>query len=135
MTPDSSVIVAAFGSWHIAHAQAIEAIKEADTLVAHAEIEAYSVLTRLPPPHRAPADIAADYLVRQFSGKRVTLSQHSQRRFVSLMAEYGISGGAVYDALIALTAGEHGLTLLTGDTRAMGTYRRIGVQFQNLQHA
>ena len=40
-----------------------------------------------------------------------------------------ISGGAVYDALIAATVDEGGGTLLTRDRRALPVYERIGVAY------
>jgi predicted nucleic acid-binding protein len=49
---------------------------------------------------------------------------------VGHMAEHGISGGATYDALVALTAAEHELELVTRDRRAEVTYRRLGVRYR-----
>jgi predicted nucleic acid-binding protein len=37
-----------------------------------------------------------------------------------------IAGGAVYDALVALAAAEHGADLATRDARAKDTYDRVG---------
>jgi predicted nucleic acid-binding protein len=132
LTPDTSVIVAAFASWHPAHADCVAAIREVDTLVAHAELEAYSVLTRLPPPHRVPSATAAEYLRRQFSGDRLVLDDTNRRRLVTRLSESGIAGGATYDALIAITANEHDLTLLTRDARAGATYRATGARFRHV---
>jgi hypothetical protein len=41
-----------------------------------------------------------------------------------------IVGGAVYDALVALTAREAGAELLTLDERAVRTYELLGIDFQ-----
>jgi hypothetical protein len=70
VTPDSSVVVAAFASWNEHHPQAIEALAEHDVedLVAHAELESYSVLTRLPEPFRAAPELVAEYLHEDFPG-------------------------------------------------------------------
>jgi toxin FitB len=46
------------------------------------------------------------------------------------LAAAGISGGATYDGLIALTALEHDLELLSRDRRAARTYRALGARFQ-----
>jgi predicted nucleic acid-binding protein len=46
------------------------------------------------------------------------------------MAELGIAGGAVYDALVAATAAEHGITLATRDRRAADTYRSLDIDFE-----
>ncbi|MCL2782255.1 MAG: VapC toxin family PIN domain ribonuclease, partial [Actinomycetia bacterium] len=43
------------------------------------------------------------------------------------LAECGISGGAVYDALVGLAAREHRIPLATRDARARGTYGLLGV--------
>ncbi|GAB3914246.1 hypothetical protein GCM10011575_18120 [Microlunatus endophyticus] len=51
---DTSVIVAAFAGWHQDHASAAAELRQRPRVVAHALLEAYSVLTRLPGPHRAP---------------------------------------------------------------------------------
>ncbi|MGH2853907.1 MAG: hypothetical protein ACRDLF_06920, partial [Solirubrobacteraceae bacterium] len=53
VTPDSSVVIAAFASWNRHHEAAVEALGDARDLVAHVELESYSVLTRLPEPFRA----------------------------------------------------------------------------------
>lgn len=41
-----------------------------------------------------------------------------------------ISGGAIYDALIAETAKRAGATLLTRDRRAVSTYERLAVRYE-----
>lgn len=46
------------------------------------------------------------------------------------LAELGVIGGAVYDALIATTAVSHGCELLTCDERAVPTYERVGCDFR-----
>ena len=42
--------------------------------------------------------------------------------------QHGIAGGAVYDALVALAAREHGAALATRDARARGTQDAVGVE-------
>ena len=42
----------------------------------------------------------------------------------------GIAGGAVYDALVAAAAAEHGITLATRDRRAADTYRVLDIDFE-----
>jgi predicted nucleic acid-binding protein len=51
---------------------------------------------------------------------------------VSEIHRRGVSGGAVYDALIALTAAEHEAELLSLDGRAEATYRRCGANYRLL---
>jgi toxin FitB len=96
------------------------------TLTGHALAETYSVLTRLPGDARlAPAD-AARLLTARFSPPLV-LSSARARKLPGTLARLGIAGGAVYDALVALAAREHGAALATRDARARGTYDALGV--------
>ena len=61
-TVDTSVLVAAFGSWHMSHQVARRALGNAFVPIAHTLLEAYSTLTRMPAPVRVtPAD-ALTYL-------------------------------------------------------------------------
>lgn len=128
MTPDSSVVIAAFASWNDHHEAAIKALGETRDLVAHAELESYSVLTRLPEPFRAEPALVAEYLREDFPGERMTLPEPERRELVGRLAGLSIAGGAVYDALVASTAAHHGHRLLSCDTRAMPTYKRLGVE-------
>jgi predicted nucleic acid-binding protein len=50
---DTSVIVAAFSEWHEFHVLALEACHGDPHVPAHAYMETYSVLTRMPDPFRA----------------------------------------------------------------------------------
>jgi predicted nucleic acid-binding protein len=96
-------------------------------LSGHALAETYSVLTRLPGDARlAPAD-AARLLNARFSSPLV-LSSSRARKLPDTLSRLGIAGGAVYDALVALAAKEHGAALATRDARARGTYDAVGVK-------
>lgn len=132
MTPDSSVVIAAFASWNEHHEAAVKALGDMRDLVAHVELEAYSVLTRLPEPFRAEPRLAAEYLCEDFSGKRLVLPESERRRLVERLAGLRISGGAVYDALVAVTADHHGRRLLSCDRRASRTYELLGVEVMYL---
>jgi predicted nucleic acid-binding protein len=127
LTPDSSVVIAAFASWNEKHDAAIEALGDVRDLVAHVELEAYSVLTRLPEPLRAEPSLVSEYLREDFSGERLVLPELERHTFVERLAELSISGGAVYDASVAVTADRHGRTLLSCDRRAARTYDRLGI--------
>jgi hypothetical protein len=100
-------------------------------LVAHVALEGYSTLTRLPNPFRVSTDIASRY-VAGFAPKLLTLPGEEHDRIVSRFAERNISGGAVYDALVALSAAHHEHVLLTLDRRAESTYKRLGVYYEML---
>ena len=95
-------------------------------LSGHALAETYSVLTRLPGDARlAPAD-AARLLNERFAAPFM-LSRPLARKLPDTLSRLGIAGGAVYDALVAMAAKEHGTTLATRDARARGTYDVVGV--------
>jgi predicted nucleic acid-binding protein len=125
---DSSVVVAAFVSWHESHEVARRAVDRRPRLVAHCALEAYSVLTRLPAPYRAPGVLVVTFLDGRFPEEPLTLAPRSFRHLVKDLEHLGIAGGAVYDGLVAMSAAAHEATLLTLDHRAEATYRRCGVR-------
>ena len=91
-------------------------------------IEAYAVLTRLPAPHRAEPALVREFLTTAFLGPGIGLSeQEDGTALVATLADLGISGGATYDAVIALVCRRAGATLVTLDARARAAYERIGV--------
>jgi toxin FitB len=95
-------------------------------LAGHALAETYSVLTRLPGDARLTAADAARLLKARFSPALVLSSAYT-RKLPDTLSHLGIAGGAVYDALVALAAKEHGAALATRDARARGTYDAVGV--------
>lgn len=124
---DTGVAVAACASWHEAHADARSELARRPQIASHSLVETYSVLTRLPAPHRAPADVAARFLELAFPDAALALTPDQVRRLVvTRLPILGISGGAVYDAVIAETVRLAGGTLVTLDRRALTTYERIG---------
>lgn len=127
---DTSVVVAAFASWHEGHRPAVAALARRPRVPAHVLVEAYSVLTRLPPPHRAPADLVAAFLTERFPDPPLTLPARAHSRLVETSAQTGLVGGAIYDALIAATARHAGASILTRDQRARSVYDRINVQYE-----
>lgn len=127
---DSSVAIAAFGEWHELHGPAVEALASSPALVAHAALEAYSVLTRLPEPFRAPAPTVIEYLTENFPAERPALPAAEQRALPETMERAGLRGGSVYDGLVALAAMAAGARLLSLDTRAARTYERLGVEYR-----
>jgi predicted nucleic acid-binding protein len=129
---DTSVIVAAFASWHEQHEAADRAIADGVRLIAHCVVETFSVLTRLPPPHRAPPSLVWEFLRVRFSEPYITLDEAGYRALLPRLGEMGISGGAAYDALIAVTAAAAGASVISCDRRAAATYDRLGVAFQLL---
>lgn len=132
IVPDSSAVIAAFASWHERHEAARDALRGVVDLVAHAELEAYSVLTRLPEPFQIASSDMAAYLGRRYPGSRLSLPASERQGFVARLAGGRIFGGAVYDALVAATAGHHGRRLISCDRRAAQTYERVGVDVEYL---
>lgn len=120
-------MIAAFASWNQHHEAAVRALGDVRDLVGHVELETYSVLTRLPEPLRAEPTLVAQYLREDFSGERLLLTESEQRELVGQLASLSISGGAVYDALVAATADHHGRRLVSCDRRAAATYDRLGI--------
>lgn len=129
---DTSVVVAAFASWHEKHEQARSALAGRAALPAQCAVEAYSTLTRMPEPFRASPALVAEYLDRRFGGRILVLDAAATRTLPTRLASLGISGGAIYDALIAATASAAAATLVTLDERATRVYLRMGVKFRAL---
>lgn len=91
--------------------------------------ETYSVLTRLPGDARVAAEDAARLLEANFD-KLLAPRRSTLVNLPALLAPLRITGGAVYDALVALAAQQARVPLLTRDGRAVGTYATIGAEVQ-----
>ena len=126
---DSSVTIAALLDDHQAHDAAADALAACKTTIAHVAIETFSVLTRMPPPNRAEPSTAVTALRERLPSAYVTLDAGSYQQAPSRLAAAGIAGGSTYDGLIALTALEHELELVSRDRRAARAYRALGVRF------
>ena len=126
---DTSVLVAAHLAQHPRHVAALDAINETvDCVPAHALVECYSVLTRLPGPDRLDGRaVAASLNVLELVPLVLPARQHV--RTIEVLAAAGIHGGAIYDGLVAATAHHHGCTLISLDQRARATYDVVGVGY------
>jgi len=129
---DTSLVIAAFASWHDSHEAARRALDSGLRLIEHCALETYSVLTRLPPPHRASGAVVREFLATRFPQPFLRLSAQAYKDFVLGLPEQGVSGGAAYDALVAATAAGCGAELVTCDRRALPVYERYGVRTQLL---
>ena len=127
-TADTSVIVAAFASWHENHAAARRALDEGLQLIEHCALETYSVLTRLPAPHRTDGSIVRAFLDARFPRPWLRLKPSEYRAFVLGLSTNGVTGGAAYDALVAATAAACDAELFTCDRRAAPIYERYSVR-------
>ena len=131
-TCDTSVLLPALASWHPTHQRARAAIEaRVDALPAHVLLECYSVLTRLPSPHRIAPEVAAK-AVAGIGLKVLTLPASRHADIIRTLAGAGIRGGAVYDALVGATARHHNRLLLTLDRRARSTYDLMDVGFESM---
>lgn len=135
---DTSVIVAALLGWHESHAPALEALVGASAprgyrllVPAPALVEAYSVLTRLPAPHRIAPAQAFELLAGSFERRAavVSLGEAETWGFLRTAAERGLAGGLVYDALILHCAIKGGASrLLTLDRRDFERLELAGIE-------
>jgi predicted nucleic acid-binding protein len=107
-------MVAAVCTWHEHHGAAAADIErrfdrgEQLSVAAHALVETYAVLTRLPAPHRlAPADawalVKANFVE---PAAVVALDGPAHIALLGRLATMGIGGGRSYDAVIAACASQ-----------------------------
>jgi predicted nucleic acid-binding protein len=110
---DTSVLVAAFLQRHPNHATAVNWLSRARSgefnwvVAAHSLAETYSTLSRLPKSDRQSPAIAAkliDTNIAKGGASIVALTAEDYVTVVQRMAEANVSGGAMYDALIAFAA-------------------------------
>ena len=137
---DSSVIVAAVSSWHDRHVdsrRAVATLLAGDVppvVPAHALVEAFSVLTRLPPGYRiSPLD--ARRLLDGAFRRRARITAEPGRatwKLLTAAVDTGVAGGAVCDLRILRAARAAGasrlLTLNPGDFERIGDDRILIVE-------
>ena len=125
---DTSVAVPLLVETHNEHAAVMVWLAGREVrLCGHALAETYSVLTRLPGDLRAaPADVAR--VLRERFAQPLVLTDATAARLPDILAELGVLGGAVYDAMVALAALEHDAELATRDARARATYEAVGAK-------
>lgn len=131
-TCDTSVLVPAIASWHEHHELARRGLRDVVALPAHVLFETVSVLSRLPDPMRISASVVVRAL-EQLGLPNVELPAAHHLPALHRLAEHGVSGGALYDGLVATTSSHHGLVLLTLDRRAERTYAAVGATYALLQ--
>ncbi len=117
---DTSVIVPALLGWHEHHAAALPVVTEAlgsdggVILPLPALVEAYAVLTRLPPPWRLRSADARRLLVDTFRTRSTVVGLDGAEAWDLLDGALasGVSGGGTYDAHIAACAKKAGAARL-----------------------
>jgi len=127
---DTSVALAALDPNHEAHGACRRAVVELrPALAGHAAFESYSVLTRLPPPLRLSGRQADEVLAAMFP-EPCWLSPADLGGLRGRLAELGIVGGSVYDALCGQASLLGHRVLLTRDRRAERTYTALAVPYR-----
>ena len=108
---DTSILVAALCSWHQSHEASLRALRSAEKdgkliVPSPALVEAYSVMTRLPSPHRLAPKDAWEALSRSFQKRAtvVALTGSDTWRLIHEAADGGVAGGSTYDAVILAAA-------------------------------
>ena len=125
---DTSTAIALIVEDHEVHVATLEAVAGRRLgLAGHAWFETYSVLTRLPGAlRRSPADVirllAHDFPASGFLGEAESVELGSE------IARLGVSGGAVYVALVGAAARQHRRLLVSNDARARPLYEALGVE-------
>jgi predicted nucleic acid-binding protein len=129
---DTSLVIAAFASWHENHADARRVLDGGLRLIEHCALETYSVLTRLPAPHRISGEVVREFMASRFPQPFLKLSARAYKDFILGLPDHDVTGGAAYDALVAATAAACGAVLVSCDRRALPVYERYGVRIQIL---
>ena len=133
--PDTHCILAALSPWHEHHRRALQEMdrrldrSDSMVLAAHTLIEAYSVVTRWPEPHRVTPAMARR-LLHDNVIQRATVVALSSIEYLSLLnrsPEARIAGGQVYDALIAACTLKAGAVLLAFNLRHFQPFRVRGL--------
>ena len=114
VAPDSSVLIAGFSPEHPFHEAAaapLRAVRKRGGLIAHTMAETYSVLTGQTYGH-PPANVLR-YLSQFLERPAAGLSAVSYFQVLGKLADGALVGGAIYDGLIAATAKQASLRLLS----------------------
>lgn len=129
---DTSAAVPLVLADHEAHGSTTAALYGRELgLAGHAAFETWSVLTRLPGARRLSPAAAERLLAADFGHSR-HLGAQQAAALLAALPSLRLSGGSVYDALVAAVAAEHDLGLVSRDRRAHGTYIRLGVRLRLL---
>ena len=108
---DTTVLIAAFCSWHQDHPACLSAWRGclsggvSPIIAAHSVAEFYSVLTRLPSPHRlSAADAYALVETNMAKQSIIALSPQDYLEAIADCRNRRVVGGSVYDALLVKAA-------------------------------
>ena len=131
-TPDSSVLNPALQVGHPNHEEARKVLSRMQLrITGHVGLETFAALTSAAYKPRTSARAAAA-AIAQLDANPLTLSSQGYVDLIDKAAEGSVMGGAIYDALIAITAAQHGARLISRDKRAAVTYKTLGVDLEML---
>ena len=109
--PDTSCLVPAVCTWHVHHRLTTEdlarRLKQGEGMVMAAPVlvEAYAVLTRLPPPYRLRPRDALALMEGNWADVEVVATAASETwKLLGTLCASGTAGGASYDAVVAACA-------------------------------
>lgn len=97
-------------------------------LPTHVAFETVSALSRMPQGRRVAPIVVLEAIQRGFPAPWLSIDADRSREALQRAVAAGVRGGALYDALIAATAGGHGAKMLSADRRALATYHAMGVE-------
>ncbi len=126
---DTSVLIPVFLEGHPHHAASLAAFRNAEKktacCAAHSLAEVYATVTRLPGSHRLTGEQALLFLgeIRDRL-TLVALEPDEYQTSIEDAAAAGITGGTVYDALLATCALKVGAEIIY--TWDVGHFRRVG---------
>lgn len=128
---DTSLLVAAMVEGHPAHGMAlpwlqrVKAKPDAGLVAAHTLAELYAILTRLPVNPRIPPALALQLIQTNILAtcEVVALSSDDYVTLLSHLADLGIAGDAVYDALLLHAAWKTGVDQVV--TLNAADFRRV----------
>ncbi len=130
---DASILVAALLSWHERHGAAsgllTELLESGERIILplHALAETYSVMTRLPAPHRLSPRDALQVLERTLRARASVIGLNGEEGWHCLgdLVRSSISGGTTYDGLILASARKGQATRIL--TLNPSHFERLGV--------
>lgn len=128
---DTSVLVAAIVVNHPRHTDCIPWLEQAMSeaiegyISTHSLAETYAVLTRLPLSPRIAPDLAQRLITENLRSFSMTpLIPEDYRSAIATMVNLNLTGGGIYDALIAQVALKAGVDILL--TLNPGHFTRLG---------
>ena len=136
---DSNVLIALLCDWHEHHGKTLTSYERwlgknaVPVIPVQAILECYSVLTRLPAPHRLPPEATRLAIEETFSRTAVIAELRPEAAWSAIdkLSRLGFGGGRVYDAAIAECVAKAGATvLLTWNRKHFLTIAPAGLDVQ-----